>query len=422
MRNIMNSKIPRIRKITGLIFGSLIAQGAWAIGGPGGPPPPAPMPEEGNVYYGYVEDQELYDDNLFRIPGDGGLPPGASKSDFVNTVSAGGYGQWYLGRQLFDANVRVLHSFYARNDALENTGGDANLQWNWLLGSSLSGKLGAEYQHGLASFAETLYTGRDLVDAQNYSATGRYQIGPHWALEAGTHESKYTHSAESQKFNNLQVSQGNVGVEFDSNVADSFTLEYQYTDGKYPGGVFDTFNGVPFSPNYHDSSPRLNVKYQLSEKTSLSGYAGYLKRTYQDTDVGAFSGDVWRIEGLWNITEKTQLTGAVYHELHAYLAAQANYFVAKGVSLAPVWVVSDKLSTYITLAYEDQDYIPSSTDSIVLGRINAKSSTETISAVYTPIGSLVFNFLYQRSQRSSNQDVFRYGDNYAYVSAAFRFH
>jgi len=173
-----------------------------ACAGPAGAAiaPPPPTADEGTTFHLFVGDQYTYDDNLYRIPASfspvvSTLTPNATREDSINTVSGGGIGQWLFGRQNIDFSLRADYSRFAHNTALNNTGGDATVTWNWLVGPYFSGQVGAEFNRALASFAETRYLGRDLVDYKTYFGKGTFQVGPHWAIIGGARETDITHGA-----------------------------------------------------------------------------------------------------------------------------------------------------------------------------------------------------------------------------------
>jgi hypothetical protein len=195
-----------------------------------------------------VGDQYTYDENLYRIPtffnpALSSLPPNATRGDRYNTLSLGGVGQWFVGRQNVDFTLRADNSRFAHSTALNNTGGDGSLIWNWLVGSHFSGQVGAEFNRALASFAETRYLGRDLVDTKTYFGKATFQLGPHWAIIGGAREMDINHGAAAAAYNNFKTRSGNAGLEFTSAVSDTFGLEYRYSRGIYPANY--TFDGLP---------------------------------------------------------------------------------------------------------------------------------------------------------------------------------
>jgi hypothetical protein len=387
--------------------------------------PPPLATAEGDTYRLYAGGDEQYDSNLFRVPSGVGsvttlVSPTASRSDRLSTISAGGDGQWLLGRQLFQLDLHADQNWFARNSFLNNTAGNANLLWNWEVGGHFSGTAGATYSHSLVSFGQALYLGRDLIDSANYFGTARYQVGPHWAVYGGVNESTIAHSAVAAQSGNFRTQAGSAGIEYAVGVSDTLSLEYHYDQGRFRAGQTETFNGVTFSPNFHDDTALFTVKHSFSDKTQLLADAGYVKRFYPNTQVGAYSGVTWRGTLNWQPTEKTQLAFIASRELHAYLESQTDYFVFTGGSIAPSWFATDKISVSMLFSYGKQDYIQTSTSVVALGPINTKGASESANVNYAPRDNWLVSLGYIHAKRTSNAASFRYGDDLATFSVLYK--
>lgn len=423
----------RLMLALGLVGGKVLAS----------PAPQNLVPEDGNTYDFYVANQELYDSNLYRLSTvigslDTPVTPNATRHDLVNSSTVGADGQLTLGRQLFNANVHLDENLFVHNTQLDNLSGYGNFLWNWLLGSHLSGEAGVTYTHGLATFAETRFLGRDMVDTVQYNASGRYSIGPRWAVYGGVGDSNAVHHAREALFNNFHTKTGVVGGQFVAGLKDTVSVEYRYTDAGFPPGDLYTLNNVFFSPNYHESLVRGLFSYTISDKTQISGDYGYLKRQYPNTSIGEFAGNIYRLTFNWQPTEKTSVLVSAWHELHAYLNSESDYFVSKGINVSPVWLATEKFSVAVVLAHENQDYIPQSLNVLngggpvltpvgpqagpLIGPLNAKLTTEQLKLRYTPKSHWIFDLSYIHTSRTSNQATFAYNDDLATVSVLYKIH
>jgi hypothetical protein len=402
---------------------ALIAAFLHGVGKAAVAPPPLTQ-NDGNTFDFYVADLELYDNNLYRLPPNTGsiatlVAPNASRSDFTNSPSAGGDGQWIAGRQLFELNLRVDENRFARNDNLNNTSGYGNLLWNWQVGAHFSGEAEVTYNHGLAGFDETLFLGRDLTNAVKYLGNARYQVGPRWAVYGGISDLEVSHSAPQARFNDFHFKQGDAGVELASSPENTYALEYSYSDGGFP---LSSLNGVPLASDFHEQLFRFLVKYALTAKTSLDGYAGYRNRDFTSTGLKAFSGAVWHLGVDWQPTDKTQLLFAGWQELRSYQAAASSYFVSKGGSISPVWNATEKLKFVFLFSYEKQDFISESTAVIALGPLNAKIATEQLNITFSPRSSWIFNLSFNHQKRDSNLFTYQFTDDLASVSVLYKIH
>lgn len=405
----------------------VILLGAFAITpAAAGVAPPPPLPDQGNTYDLYAGAQEQYDGNLYRLPPGVSaatvVSPDAERSDRITTVSAGGDLQRLLGRQAFLIDLHADENRFAHNTALNNTSGYAKLLWDWQVGPYFSGTAGANYSHGLVSFGEALYLGRDLVDSTDYFGTARWQVGPHWAVYGGIDDSGVAHSAVLARTGDFHTKGANAGIEYALDPTDTFGLEYHYDEGRFPPGQVYTLGPYTFSPDFHDDKVLFVVKHSFSDKTQLTADVGYQKRFYPNTVIGSFAGDVWRVTLNWEPTDKTQLAFAAWHELHAYLVSQSNYFVSKGGSITPSWFATEKLSVSMAFSYETQDYIPESSSVVALGPLTSNVAVEQANINYSPRQALTLSLSYIHSKRDSNALSFRYGDDLATFSVLYKTH
>lgn len=385
--------------------------------------------------------QYTYDDNLFRLPSASSvdpdpealLQPGATKGDRINTVLGGVDGHWIVGRQSVDYGLEVDHNRFDRNGYLDNTSGTARGVWNWSVASNLSGQLGADYTRSLTGFADTFFYVQDVVDREDYFGSGRYQIGPRWAVYGTLGDTHTQNSAFVDRFNNFDSQSGKAGVEFATSVQNTVGWEYRFTHGHYPQPAA-TLSGVPYDPDYNENSGVFVAKYVVTPKTTLSGDAGYLRRDYAGASpVAAFSGEIWHGKLQWQATDKTAVLVTAGRDLQAYIYAQSDYFVQDGVSVAPTWNQSDKLTWTLTAAWYRQNYINSpvlaANGAQLLAPRHDNLSYQQIGLTYTPYRWLLFNFMYHHEERSSNQSLtvnnevlgYGYSDNLAQAGVKFRF-
>jgi hypothetical protein len=408
------------------------AHGQVPVGAPVGAPDisyattPVEDVDVENSFDVFGADQETYDSNLYRLPSyitniAAVVGPNASRQDHVNTASFGADGRWSAGRQRFDANLRVDDNWFSGNNSLNNKSGTGKFVWTWRVGSLLSGQFGGNYARSLAGFAYTGYLGRDLVDSWEYFGSARYQLGPHWAVFGGGNEADTSHSALPVHVNDLRTKSANAGVEYATDVNNTFGVEYRYTEGRYPQNYI-VLNATSFDRNYRDESTRFLVKYLPSEKTTLNASAGYLKRDYLNaTSIGAFSGDIWRLSMQWQPTEKTQVVFAAWRDLQAFLYAESDYFVQKAGRISAIWSATEKFTVSTALTRSNQDYIGSSFSALTIGSRRDRVISEQTSIVYTPRRPLSINVSYRYEQRNSNQPQYKYHDNLVTAGLTYKF-
>jgi len=371
----------------------------------------------------YVGDQEQYDSNVYRLANGTDIAatvgPHAVKQDYINSPSAGLEGQWSFGRQTIDIDLNAQDNLYADNSVLNNVSTKDTLDWNWGVGSVISGQAGIEYLQGLASFVNANSYLRNVYEQANYFAAARYQVGPRWAVYGGILNSGFGFNQSASRGNNSSSNSADVGAELITDVENTFDLDYRYTDARYPNPIVLT--GPSFDPDFREDRIRFLVKRMLTEKTSIDFDVGYLKREYPNDEIGSFSGPIWRGSFGWQPTEKTQLIVATWRNLQAYLTDQTDYYRSTGVSISPVWRPTEKITVSLAISRETQDYIGASTNPLNESARNDTVNAQAAGLSYTPTDALVFDVTFHHEQRASNQPIRSYDDQLASAHVRYNF-
>jgi hypothetical protein len=391
--------------VIGSFSGVACLQTAGAQAG-GGPAPAG----AGNSLAFSAGDTFTYDDNLFRLAsGNDGSGIGAvSREDHINTVNLGVDGHWFGWRQEVDVSIRAADNRFVRNGSLNNVSGTGKITWDWIISPRLSGTAGYDFARVLASFANTFFFAKDLVDTTDYFATGGLRVTQHWTITSGVKESDASHSAPERRGDEFHSKSGNLGVQYLTTEQNSLGLSYAYTDADFPQpGVL---NGVQFDRGYKDSVEQVAVKYQLGGKTQLDARAGYIKRRYPDSIFGSFSGDTWRATLTWVPTGKTQLVLAGWRELTAYLDAESDYFVSKGGSATATWTPTMKIAVSAVATLNSQRYISNSPSTVAFSSRHDNLRTYQVNVGYSPRDLLSLQLGYRYDMRDSNQPQLGYID------------
>ena len=370
----------------------------------------------------FVADQFTYDDNLYRLPSyfdiKAAAGPLATRQDGFNSTTLGGDGRWFFSNQTFGINFRADENRFTHNDSLNNLSGKGDLEWDWRVASHWSGQVGGSYYRGLANFANTGYYARDVVEREDYFGNIRYQVGPRWAIYGGVIGANTSQTAVAEQLYDFHSKAGNAGIELATSSQNTVGLDYRYTDATFPQ-VF-VLNGAPFNSNYREETERILVKYVFSAATELDASAGYLKRDYPESRFAAFSGDIWKAALRWRPTDHVQWVLTGWRQLTAYVDAESDYFVSKGVSVAPVWIPVDSLTLSVGASRENHDYIGSSPSALTLVSRRDRLTTEQARVAYTPTHSLTIKLTFNHEHRESNQARFQYNDTIATASVTYK--
>jgi hypothetical protein len=366
----------------------------------------------------YFTDQYSYDDNLFRVPdglqqADPSVVAVGSLADYVNRASVGVNTRFDWSRQVFKLNLRVDDVRFRDNDQLNYTGGVGSANWDWQVGSALSGRFVGAYDRQLANFSNYRFFDRDVLETFSYGGDFRLGIGSRWGVLAGVLQSESNHSAELRQVEDFESTTGTGGLEYRTPAGNAFGLEYRYTEAKFPNA--SRFIGAT-ADNYTERVPGVHLFYLFSEITTFDAHFGRLERDYDDSDAGDFEGNVWQATLRWAPRTKLWFEFEAWRQLKAYADAESDYFVAKGGSFGPGWEITQTLKMTLTAALEDQDYIGSG---LVLNPIpdvlpprQDKVKSGQLALDWSPRDFLSLGLIYKRSDRESNREFGDYKDNY----------
>jgi len=143
----------------------------------------------------------------------------------------------------------------------------------------------------------------------------------------------------------------------------------------------------------------------FSEKTRITGRAGYLKRDYTNPTSGDYSGNVWNVSAYWEPRAQIYFDIEAYHELKAYSDAEADYFVATGFRLAPTWAPTPLMNFELALSIEDQSYRAVATPTSDIGSAPGREDDVKSAGLtwnYTPRDFLSLHLGYRWVDRDSN--------------------
>jgi len=386
------------------------------------------LAQGGNTLSFLVAGQAAYDNNLYRLPSNTDVfavvGPGASRADHIYTGSVGMDGLWTLGRQIVTVDLRVDDNRFARNDDLNNVSTNDSLKWNWVIGSALSGQLGVNYIRSLGGFYNTFNYQKNLVDVVETFGSLRYAVGPHVAVFGGVMSTDVSQGQATLKINDNRRNAVDVGMEYATGASSSLNLDYRHTAADYKQNGL--LNGQEFDQDYRDDTARLTFRDALTEKSQLEALIGYLKRTYPNTVIGAFSGYIWRLSYDWHPTDKTEILFSGSRDLQADLSAQTDYYVSKAFSIAPTWTPTEKISLSLVLVHDEQDFIGVNEFVASVGSRRDRINSGQVNLGYTPFifsqsRALTFTCSYRIEHRASNQANLSYDDNIGKVGVSFKF-
>jgi exopolysaccharide biosynthesis operon protein EpsL len=357
--------------------------------------------------------RQLYDDNLYRRPESAGSQ--AERDDTIRRLSAGLAGNWQWSRQKVLVDLLAMNNAYQRNDQLDNTSGRARAEWKWRAGGAWSGAVGGDFNRTLASFSATQFRGKDLLDVTGTFASLAFRPGPRWTLKAAGRSASTEHGAEERRYDNFRTDSLTAGLFFKTAAETEIGVSARHTEGRFDRSV--RVAGDLFDRSYVDEVASLEFNQIYSPRTHLELSVGYLQRKYDDpalADVNRSNvdGTIGELLLGWQAANKIELTLNGWRRLRAYLDAESEYFVSKGVSIGPTWKPTEKISVALELSYETQAYLGTSVSPQNGARMDRVHSGR-LEIGYSPLRKLRFDLTGNLEKRVSNRPLLEYDSQVA---------
>jgi hypothetical protein len=358
--------------------------------------------------------REIYDDNLYRLPATIDptelLGPEATRDDYIQRVSLGLDQHWQWSRQQVIIDLLASNSRYQYNDTLDNTSGHGRAEWKWFASSAWSGSVGGDYSQSLASFANTRFLAKDMLETTGTFANMAFRFGPSWEFKTGARRSTSEHSASTRQFDNARTDSATAGLSYTTSSESEIGVSLRRTKADFDSVL--NLAGQLFDRDYEDESLNLEFHRVVSPRTNIEASVGYLYRDYRDAALadagkGNFDGPIGELLLEWQASNKIAITLNGWHKLKAYLDAESDYFVAQGGSIASTWKPRRKISVALEAGYETQDYLGTSINLTSNRRQDQVRSAE-LSVSYSPLRKLHFDLNGRAEIRDSDRSFLAY--------------
>ncbi|BDS07614.1 hypothetical protein NT6N_26540 [Oceaniferula spumae] len=281
-----------------------------------------------------------YEDNIF-------LTSTNEKSDVITTISATlrfVSAEDGAAENTFSVAYSPSYSMYASDSDSNN------------LGHALTFTLGKEMPKTSIRFN---------LSYSKSSGSNRFVSGivDHGSLNAGL---SISHLLTGKTSLNLGFGYGfdnfGNGALFDNNSYNvRLGLRYQAT-GKISVGPYVSYRNTDLSDGGGSFDQAVygygvSATYRVTGKTTLTGSIGGSTNSFSDSGSGSDeSALTWSIGANHQISEKTSIRASFYRNYKASYTFEDAGYLATGLALSATHTVSDRLSLYATVTYENDDY------------------------------------------------------------------
>lgn len=313
--------------------------------------------QSANVLRPYASYLIAYDDNVLGLPGGAAsqaMTGDDDRSDTSKTASGGLMLENKIGQQHLNANLGLSATRYDRLRQLDHQGRNLSAQWNWHIGRHIDGNLGATYLRSLAPFTDFHQPEKNLRAQRRQDFDARWRFHPTWQVRGGLGQSEVSYNLQSQRSNEREEEYGEAGIDYVARSGSTFGVLVRHGRGKYPNPV--QIGALVISNDYEQDEVRGRVDWLSTGKTRLLFSGGAVSRKHAMFAARDFRGSNARLSIDWLATGKLSVSAAVWRELGPVDDMFTAYSVNRGISIAPKWVITEKVQTEVQLRYEERDF------------------------------------------------------------------
>lgn len=362
----------------------------------------------GSLQPGFIA-QITFDDNVFRVPDGYALDAAFSRNDVIEQLGASVAGKLRVSQQEITFDAQAANNRYRNNGFLDNVSTSGTAGWNWQVASRLSGRLGTSRDRLLSDFAYNRTIAKDVLELDRYFASADYVLGKRWLLKGELTRTEIGRDAPG--FAASHVDARGFSLEYETPAGNTVAVDYRHTARAYDAPLL--VGETPRSLDFSEQVWRLRVRYAVSERLAFDLWTGYHERDSDDPATGRFadfSGAVWRGTVTWQWSAALRIAASAWRDLGAYQDADSDYFVAKGMSIGPLWTLTPKLSLRASYSRQSQDFLSVTSVPGSQGRDDT-ARIGNVTLTYALRSSMQLSLGYRSDRRNSNRPELPFGSN-----------
>ena len=361
----------------------------------------------------------VYDSNFFRLEGDQEAQRQLGTTDmdvFYTKLGAGVNINKALSQQKVSMAAEVTRTDFSRFGFVDNTGGNGDLKWDWLIGKQWSGIIQYSYDRSLASYAEDQLALKDMIENKEAFASGRFQLNPEWAFSANIKGTDRTHDADLRKLLDRNSTSYQLGMHYSTSLDSIFNVYFRHSTVDFPERILSSTSLL--DNGYSDQWLGVSTEINVSGHSRTEAKIEYLHRNHDHITDRDYSGMQWSLTYDWLVTGKLELEASIWRGIDQVEDVYANRVNETGLEFKPIWSMSEKMKVSGDIASSHRDYV------YYAGLVNARTDDLIIIGAqfeYTPLEQLQCIFRLENGDRNSNYDIynFTYDTLSAYVQYTF---
>lgn len=308
--------------------------------------------QENKLITPYADVAFVQTSNLFNTADDVSLPDGQQRGDTALRSMVGIALQKELGRQNLSARASITNSKQSHYKQLNYDARDMQGNFNWRLGSHLSGNVTASRSTSLTPYIEFRDSLRNLRVQENRSLDAAWRFHPSWRIRGSLVEYDLVYELQTQKFGDRKQRSADIWIDYMASSGSTIGVMVRHSKQKFP--FAEIVGSQNIINNHQTDEVKMKIDWQFTAKTKLQILAGMVSRRHEFLQVRDYSGFNGRISGNWYPTGKSEFGFAVWHEIESTNNLTTNYALNDGFRLTPIWHISTRMQLDANLKHENR--------------------------------------------------------------------
>ena len=290
----------------------------------------------------------LYDTNILRRTT-------GENSEVLSRMGIGG--RWdgrIVGRQSLHLAGRADAYVYNKFSDLDNVAYSALGEWRWEVGNDLAGAIGGSSGRRQASLSEIQRATYDPITENRLFANGRWRVGPHIGLRAGTDLIDFNRPTRAQS--ETQTVIYNAGVDYITNLGNAVGLEYRVAHGDAPVNELVDPTGQFVDNNFKQTDVAVVATWLVGPTLRFAGNLGRTHRTYTDLPGRDFTGPTYRMAVHWSPFAKAYLDFEAAKHVSSIIDIGSAHVVVRSMSFGPGWAITAKTNVTARFLRQNLNY------------------------------------------------------------------
>ena len=331
---------------------------------------------EGEWWRGTLDLGATADSNPFRVSDDAeaeGILGGRSVHGVGSTARAMFEAGWQVSRQRIHLDGAVVRTSTDDGGVLDHTTSDFGARWLWAVGPHWYGEIGARRYGDLSPIEDVQLFADDVSEIagiirdprihERFDGSATYRYHPEWHVRIGAvrHEVHYELDSRVPYGNRQEV----------------FNLEWTHqprSEGS-SSGIWASTTEVTFlapitvteglsTDRYRENEGRIVLHWDVSARSRIGGYGGYLERRYDALEGWDQAGPVGRIYWQWALGPRTDVELSAHRRMGAFLELETPSMGETGGALSATWRPTPKVEIAVSGNAGRADFVGSAGASV----------------------------------------------------------